>query len=63
MNEDVLCFEDGTTMVPTDETVIECHHHGVTAKWGNLSAIQRLAVSEGWDTDQQCILVSEKGKQ
>lgn len=60
---DIIRLENGGSIVPTDETVIECHDHGVKAKWGDLSPIQQLAVIEGIDVDHECILLPKKDKQ
>lgn len=44
---------------PQDSDVIVCEVHGVTTTWGQLDAIQRLAVEEGIDTEPglTCLLV------
>jgi len=41
---------------PTDR--VFCHIHGITTTWGELDAVQRLALSEGLDTTSNfpCLL-------
>jgi hypothetical protein len=43
---------------PKDTDEVRCEAHGVVTTWGQLSAIQRLALEEGIDTadDLPCIL-------
>ena len=54
-----LTLEDGSVMYPTDDMEVKCQTHGIVTTYGNLDAIQRLALSEGIDTteDLPCIFV------
>lgn len=49
---------------PKDSDEVRCDEHGVVTTWGDLDALQRLAVEEGIDTfgDQTCILAPLKTK-
>ncbi len=35
---------------PKDTDVVECHEHGYKTTWGELDALQRLALEDGLDT-------------
>ncbi len=52
-------LEDGTRYKPKADDSVVCEDHNVTVRWGDLDAIQQLAVSEGIDTvkDSRCILL------
>lgn len=43
---------------PKDTDEVKCEVHGTVTTWGKLSAMQRLAVEEGLDSnaDRRCLL-------
>lgn len=43
---------------PKDTDEVRCDAHGIVTTWGDLNAIQQLAVAEGLDTtdDLPCLL-------
>lgn len=47
---------------PKDSDEVRCEEHGVVTTWGELSAIQQLAVESGLDTtsDLPCLLQPER---
>ncbi len=51
-------LEDGKLFRPKPHHTVECHVHGVKTTYGALDPIQRLALSEGLDTDEfsECLL-------
>ncbi len=53
-----LKLEGGGQFVPKAESEIRCDVHGIVTTWGELDAIQQLAVEEGIDTaeDLECLL-------
>ena len=54
-----LKMEDGTRYTPKDDDPVVCDDHKITVRWGDLTPIQQLAVSEGLDiAGDQCILQS-----
>jgi hypothetical protein len=57
MMDDCLTLEDGTLFRPNENTTVQCEHHGVIVKWGDLTPIQQLAFAEGIDTIDECILL------
>ena len=52
-----VTLENGRKIEPKDDAEVKCDLHGVTVRWGDLSAIQQLAVAEGLDVDGPCILL------
>lgn len=53
-------LENGETYEPKPDDPVCCEEHGVTVKWGDLNAIQQLAVAEGLDVDGRCILLPDE---
>jgi len=49
---------------PNSSMEVRCDTHGVVTTWGALDAIQRLAVEEGIDTDDDlpCLLAAKESK-
>ena len=52
-----VTLETGQKIAPKDDAEVKCDLHDVTVRWGDLSAIQQLAVAEGLDVDGPCILL------
>lgn len=51
-----VTLEGGKKYEPKDDDPVHCEDHNVTVRWGDLGAIQRLAVEAGLDTTDHCIL-------
>lgn len=60
--EDEIKLENGESVIPTDDTVIRCEDHNISVRWGDLSVFQQLAVKEGLDLTDQCILSNANNK-
>jgi hypothetical protein len=55
-----LKLENGKHYTPKASDPVVCEDHNVTVRWGDLSPIQKLAVSEGIDVvGGRCILLPE----
>ena len=52
-----VTLESGQKIEPKHDAEVKCDLHGVTVRWGDLSAIQQLAVAEGLDVEGPCILL------
>lgn len=54
----MITLENGDKITPKDTDPVHCDTHDLTVHWGDLDAIQQLAVEEGLDTveDLPCIL-------
>lgn len=55
----MIRFADGTKYTPKDTDEVRCEEHGVITTWGKLDSIQKLAISEGLDAVDRCILLSD----
>lgn len=56
----MLTLQGGKKYQPKDDDPVVCEEHGVTVRWGDLDAIQQLAVAEGLDVDGRCILLPKE---
>lgn len=56
----MITLESGKKYEPKDDDPVHCPEHGVTVRWGDLTAIQQLAVAEGIDVDGRCILLPQE---
>jgi hypothetical protein len=50
-------LEGGRSYQPKADDPVICEDHHVTVKWGDLSLIQKLAVKDGIDMKDRCILL------
>ncbi len=56
-DEQALIEANTKLLVRGDDTEVVCHEHGVTRRWGDLSAIAQLAVLAGLDAvGDRCLM-------